>query len=93
MEADEGLGETFEDVAELTGECRFRDCRHDAEPGCAVRAAIEAGTLPAERWASYEKLEKEAAYDERRRDLGSELAPKRRWKQIHKDMRKMPKKG
>jgi ribosome biogenesis GTPase len=93
VEADEGLGETFEDVAALAGRCRFRDCRHDAEPGCAIRAAVEAGELPEERWASYEKLQKETAYEERRRDLGAELAQKRRWKQVHKDLRKMPKKG
>ena len=93
VEADEGLDETFDDVAELSARCRFRDCQHASEPGCAVRAAIDAGTLLAERWASYEKLQKEAAYEVRRRDVSAELAERRRWKQIHKDMRKTPKKG
>ena len=93
VEAEEGLEETFEDVEELTGRCRFRDCRHDAEPGCVIRAAIEDGSLPIERWVSYEKLQKEAAYEVRRRDTSAELAEKRRWRQIHKDMRKVPKKG
>jgi len=93
VEAEEGLEETFDDVAELAAQCRFGDCRHVSEPGCRVREAIEAGTLPAERWVSYEKLQKEAAFDVRRRDVSADLAEKRKWRQIHKDMRKMPKKG
>jgi ribosome biogenesis GTPase len=92
VEAEAGLDETFDDVAELAARCRFRDCSHVAEPGCAVRVAIDAGTLPIERWESYDKLQKEAAYEERRRDVGAALAEKKRWKQIHKDYRKMPKK-
>jgi ribosome biogenesis GTPase / thiamine phosphate phosphatase len=51
----------FEDVDALTGECRFRDCRHAAEPGCAVRAAIDDGRLAPGRWASYCKLHGEIA--------------------------------
>jgi ribosome biogenesis GTPase len=93
LEADEGLDETFDDVAALASSCRFRDCHHVNEPGCAVQAAIDAGTLSAERWASYERLQKEASYEVRRRDVSAELAEKRRWKQIHKDLRKTPKKG
>jgi ribosome biogenesis GTPase len=91
-EADEGLAETFEDVDELVEGCRFRDCTHEHEPGCAVRAALEAGELSEERWASYIKLRKEAAYERRRTDVGAALAEKRRWKQIHKSMREHYKK-
>lgn len=93
VEAEEGLDETFDDVAELASSCRFRDCGHLNEPGCAVRAAIDAGTLSAERWASYDRLQKEAAYGVRRVDVSAEVAEKKKWKQIHKDLRKMPKKG
>jgi len=93
VEAEQGLDETFDDVAELATQCRFRDCSHSNEPGCAVRAAIDAGTLSARRWESYEKLQKEAAYEARRADVGAALAEKKRWKQIHKDIRKMPKRG
>ena len=93
VEAEEGLEETFDDVAEIVAECRFRDCTHADEPGCAVRPAVQSGAISAERWASYEKLQKEAAYDERRRDAGAALAEKRRWKQIQRDYRKNPKKG
>ena len=59
--ADEGLEDAFEDIAELAAGCRFTDCRHDAEPGCAVRAALADGRLAPERWRSYEELRRELA--------------------------------
>ena len=55
-DAEGGVGETFSDVAELAAECRFADCAHVSEPGCAVLAALADGTLPAERFESYRKL-------------------------------------
>jgi ribosome biogenesis GTPase len=64
--ADEGLDEAFADIAQLAAQCRFSDCRHETEPGCAVRAALAAGTLAAERWQSYRELELELAELERR---------------------------
>lgn len=51
--ADEGIGAGFADVEELFAQCRFADCRHQAEPGCAIRAALEDGALPRERWEHY----------------------------------------
>jgi ribosome biogenesis GTPase len=58
--ADEGaLEETFADVAELARECRFKDCGHEREPDCAVRAALGAGALAQARWESYRKLQRE----------------------------------
>jgi ribosome biogenesis GTPase len=58
--ADESaLDETFADVAELAGHCRFSDCAHGQEPGCAVRAALGDGSLPQIRWESYTKLQRE----------------------------------
>jgi ribosome biogenesis GTPase len=58
--ADEGaLDESFGDVAELAGECRFTDCGHEREPGCAVRAALAEGSLLRARWESYRKLQRE----------------------------------
>ena len=56
----DGLGEAFQDVEAFLGKCRFRDCRHDGEPGCAVQAAIDAGELDAARWESYRKLKEES---------------------------------
>ena len=60
-DADQGLGAAFPDVEALAAECRFRDCAHDAEPGCAVRAAVEAGELAAARVESYRSLAAEIA--------------------------------
>ena len=59
-EAAEGLSETFSDVEQYLGRCRFRDCRHEKEPGCAVKAAISAGDLDPARWERYRKLRTEA---------------------------------
>ena len=58
--ADEGsLEETFADVADLARECRFSDCSHGLEPGCAIRVALGNGSLPQARWESYRKLQGE----------------------------------
>jgi ribosome biogenesis GTPase len=57
--ADERPDEAFPDIAGLASECRFSDCRHDTEPGCAVRAALEEGRLSTDRWARYRALEAE----------------------------------
>lgn len=58
----DGLGKSFSDIEELSTHCRFHDCNHMGEPGCAVRAAIENGELSEERWFSYQKLKTEAVY-------------------------------
>ncbi len=55
----DGLGETFSDIEELAGACKFNDCSHTSEPGCAVLAALESGELPKERFASWRKLQRE----------------------------------
>lgn len=59
-EAAEGLSETFSDVEQYLGRCRFRDCRHEKEPGCAVKAALAAGDLDPARWERYRKLREES---------------------------------
>ena len=66
--ADEGLGSTFSDVEALAAECRFRDCQHAGEPGCAVVAAVERGELAAERLDHWHHLKRELAYLERKQD-------------------------
>jgi ribosome biogenesis GTPase / thiamine phosphate phosphatase len=79
--ADESaLDETFADVAELARQCRFTDCAHGSEPGCAVRAALAAGTLPRIRWESYTKLQRELSSLALRQDarLRSEARKERR---------------
>jgi ribosome biogenesis GTPase / thiamine phosphate phosphatase len=66
--ADEGLEETFDDVTSLFAHCRFADCQHDSEPGCAVLAAVEEGTLSADRLERWRALEREAIAADRRAD-------------------------
>lgn len=72
--------QAFPDIESLLGHCRFRDCRHDREPGCGISAALEAGTLPVRRWESWQRLQREAARAEIRTDarLRAEQAKSRR---------------
>lgn len=65
---DEGLTGAFPDIEDHAEGCRFRDCRHETEPGCAVLAAVEAGELDPARLRSFRKIQAEAAYEERRTD-------------------------
>ena len=67
FEADEGIADAFSDVEEIVRQCRFSDCRHDTEPGCAVKAALAAGTLPEDRWLAYRRLKAESAREELQR--------------------------
>jgi ribosome biogenesis GTPase / thiamine phosphate phosphatase len=86
-DADEGLSSTFRDIEELAASCRFGDCQHESEPGCAVRAALAEGRLTADRLESYRKLEREAAYQARKQDTRLRKAEVERWKQIDRSMR------
>ncbi|MFN2565089.1 MAG: ribosome small subunit-dependent GTPase A [Gemmatimonadaceae bacterium] len=79
-DADAGLGAVFADVHALSASCRFRDCRHDAEPGCAVRAAVDDGRLAAERLEHWRQLERELAYLARRQDQLAAAADRARAK-------------
>ncbi len=83
-DANEGVHTTFDEVETLARDCRFRDCRHRDEPGCAVRAAVARGELDAARLANLHKLQNELAWLERRQDQGAALAEKKRWKAIHR---------
>ena len=74
----EGLGDAFADVEQFIGKCRFSDCKHETEPGCAIKAAIATGELDASRWESYRKLKEEAV------DKAEMLRRKREW---HKSLR------
>ena len=67
-DAANSIGRTFGDIQELAAGCKFRDCRHQSEPGCAVRAAVEAEALDAERVESFHKLEKEGQFLEAKQD-------------------------
>ncbi|MDD6033093.1 MAG: ribosome small subunit-dependent GTPase A [Oscillospiraceae bacterium] len=76
----EGLGDTFADVEEFIGRCRFSDCTHQSEPGCAVREALESGQLSPARWESYQKLRREARFSD---DKDAYLRQRQQW---HKDI-------
>jgi ribosome biogenesis GTPase len=67
--SDEGVTAVFSEIDELAQQCRFRDCAHADEPGCAVKAAVKSGTLPADRLASYHKLMRESAVVAARDDV------------------------
>ena len=87
-ETDGGLEKAFADVAELVNQCRFSDCAHDTEPGCAVRAALEDGSLPQERWDSYLKLERELAHLDRKLDPKLRAEERKKWAAISKSNKK-----
>lgn len=78
------LDGTFTDIAQLAEECRFRDCLHRTEPGCAIREAIENGRLEAIRFESYEKLQRELAYLEAQQDPQLERQRHEEAKRIHR---------
>lgn len=61
IDANEGLSTVFDDIEDLARHCRFRDCGHTTEPGCAVREALDGGLLDADRWAHFQKLSRELA--------------------------------
>jgi len=89
----DSLDSAFAEIAALAAQCRFRDCSHVVEEGCAVRAAIEAGGLDASRWESYRKLRGEIAWHARQTDVQAAQAQKKKWKAIHKAMRVDHKRG
>ena len=84
----DGVGDAFTDVETVAASCRFRDCRHLREPGCAVRAAVASGELAAERFDSYQKLEAEREQQVKQMDARAMLEDKRRSKVMAKALNK-----
>lgn len=84
----DGLQETFADIESLATVCRFRNCKHEKEPGCAVQQALLDGTLDEERLKNYQKLQQELDYLSRKQDQKAYLAEKEKWKKITKFQRK-----
>ncbi len=84
-----GLDATFEDLAAIAARCRFRDCSHGAEPGCAVREAIADGRIDAARVESHRKLALELARQAERREGGAARAERERWKAVSKELRRL----
>ncbi len=81
FDADDGMEQMFGDVEELARLCRFSDCAHQQEPGCAVQAALADGTLEDRRWNNYLKLQREMAALARRKDAAASRAYQREWHQ------------
>lgn len=86
-----GVSTTFADIETLAMQCRFRDCQHQQEPGCAVQAALADGQLDVQRLHSYQKLQREEAYLHRKQDQKAQFNTKARWKQMTKSMRQRQK--
>jgi ribosome biogenesis GTPase / thiamine phosphate phosphatase len=79
---EEDLAGVFPDIELLAQKCRFRDCTHRSEPGCAVKQAIESGTLEIRRLENFRKLEREVQHLEARKNDFSKLEEKQKWKKI-----------
>jgi ribosome biogenesis GTPase len=84
--ADEGVEAAFDDVVDLAATCRFSNCRHEGEPGCAVRAALADGRLTDDRLASHRKMERELARAAREGDPRARAEHRRTWKIISKSV-------
>lgn len=89
-DADEGFERAFADVEELAAACRFGDCGHDSEPGCAVTAAIAAGSITGRRLDSYRRLQRELTWLDTRQDARAQAETRRRWRAISKAQRARP---
>ncbi|MGA7240198.1 MAG: ribosome small subunit-dependent GTPase A [Bryobacteraceae bacterium] len=85
----ESVGEVFGEIAALAAECRFGDCSHSNEPGCAVAKALAVGALAQDRWESYRKLRAEAHRHEARADARVAQEDKRKLKRMMKDVRRL----
>jgi ribosome biogenesis GTPase / thiamine phosphate phosphatase len=78
-DADAGVATTFADVEILMAQCRFRDCAHGTEPGCAVQSALAEGRLEAARWHNYAKLQRELAHAARKQDPRAQSEQRKMW--------------
>ncbi len=85
--SDAGLDAAFADIETLARACRFADCKHEAEPGCAVLQAIEAGVLALDRLAAFHKLSRELGHLQRREDPVARSELQKKWRAIHKGAR------
>jgi ribosome biogenesis GTPase len=92
FETEQGVAEAFPEVEALFGECRFGDCTHDGEPGCAIGAALDAGRLAPERWDGYRRLEREVRALHERRDPHGRRERRERMRRRSKAMRARPSK-
>jgi ribosome biogenesis GTPase len=83
----DAIDAAFPEIEAAAEECRFRDCRHESEPGCAVLAAVESGAIDRGRYEGWRKLAKEAAFLRTKADHAAKDAERRRWKSIEMSVR------
>ena len=81
-EGEDALGNLFEDVEDLALLCRFTDCAHVTEPGCAIKGALADGSLDAGRFQSYRKLQRELRAVAAKTDMRVRIEERKKWKQI-----------
>jgi len=86
-DAEDGVAQTFADIDALAAKCRFGDCRHEGEPGCAVLESVSAGSLDAARLENRRKLLREQEFLRRKVDPEARQEQKEQWKQIHRAQR------
>lgn len=91
--AEESISEIYDDIHQYVSQCRFSDCTHDTEPGCAVRQALEEGQISPSRFARYQKLQKEAAFEHDKAEIGLKRFEKKRHKEISKTVKAIYGKG
>ncbi|MBZ5536419.1 MAG: ribosome small subunit-dependent GTPase A [Acidobacteriia bacterium] len=91
-ESDAGISKAFEDLEELAQQCRFRDCQHLGEPGCAIPQAIADGTFDRERLENYRKMQAELRFLDTKTNLEVRRAVKERWKKLCKAQKRGPRK-
>jgi ribosome biogenesis GTPase len=84
---EDALDATFVDVDGLARQCRFHDCAHDTEPGCAVREAVASGALDEDRLASWRKLQRELAFLARKQDVRLAHEERRKWARLSQQMK------
>jgi ribosome biogenesis GTPase len=91
--AEDGLAQTFQDIDTLAENCRFSDCRHEGEPGCAVQAAVNTGVLDPARLENRRKLDREQEFLRRKVDPEAQQERKQRDKHLHREQRKIYRQG
>jgi ribosome biogenesis GTPase len=88
-EGEQGLSETFADIERVASQCRFNDCRHQGEPDCAVRTALETGDIDRLRYKNYIKLQRELKYQKSRNNAKVRMEQSKKWKNIAKARRQL----
>ncbi len=84
---DVDLGDSFSEIQTLARHCRFKDCKHETEPGCTVKRALDSGELQNEKWESYLKLNRELAYLQRKNNKALQSQEKKSWASISKQLK------